>query len=111
MTATLETRLAVYGSLAPGKPNAHKLAHLAGHWRKGMVRGKLVDEGWGAGMGFPALVLNDEAQTVPVDLLESPDLPAHWALLDAFEGAGYRRIATAVDVAGEKLPAYIYVLA
>jgi gamma-glutamylcyclotransferase (GGCT)/AIG2-like uncharacterized protein YtfP len=107
----IEHRLAVYGSLAPGKPNARKLAHLGGTWRKGTVQGRLVDEGWGASMGFPALILDGNAPAVVVDLLESPGLAAHWPQLDTFEGAGYRRVATTVDVAGENLAAYIYVLA
>ena len=111
MPANIESRLAVYGSLAPGKPNAHKLAHLHGTWREGTVCGQLVQEGWGASMGFPALILDAGGQSVAVQLLESPDLPSHWAQLDAFEGAGYRRVAITVDVAGERVPAYIYVLA
>jgi gamma-glutamylcyclotransferase (GGCT)/AIG2-like uncharacterized protein YtfP len=111
LSAGIEMRLAVYGSLAPGKPNAHKLAHLRGTWRKGTVHGRLVEEGWGASIGFPALILDGSGPTVAVDLLESPDLATHWAQLDAFEGAGYRRAATMVDAAGENLAAYIYVLA
>ncbi len=104
-------RLAVYGSLAPGKPNAHRLAHLHGTWRKGAVRGRLVQEGWGARLGFPALVLDADGPAVPVDLLESADLPAHWSEIDGFEGASYARVAAQIEVGGESVPAYIYVLA
>jgi gamma-glutamylcyclotransferase (GGCT)/AIG2-like uncharacterized protein YtfP len=47
---------------------------------------------------------------VPVDVLESPDLPAHWARLDAFEGEGYRRVIAEVQTNERPLPASIYVL-
>ena len=80
-------------------------------WCEGTVRGRLVQEGWGASIGFPALVLDAQGPPVAVQLLESPDLPAYWVQLDAFEGAGYRRVAVTVDVTGESVPAYIYVLA
>jgi gamma-glutamylcyclotransferase (GGCT)/AIG2-like uncharacterized protein YtfP len=111
VAADVETRLAVYGSLAPGKPNAQKLSTLKGHWRKGTVRGHLVAEGWGASLGFPALRLDPEGDAVVVELFESPDLVGQWGILDAFEGSGYRRIATAVNVSGERVSAYIYILA
>jgi gamma-glutamylcyclotransferase (GGCT)/AIG2-like uncharacterized protein YtfP len=111
MPGDIETCLAVYGSLAPGKPNAHKLGQLQGSWHKGTVRGRLMQEGWGAALGFPALILDPQGQAIAVDLLESPDLPGHWAQLDLFEGEGYRRVPTVVDVTGESVPAYIYVLA
>jgi gamma-glutamylcyclotransferase (GGCT)/AIG2-like uncharacterized protein YtfP len=106
-----ETRLAVYGSLAPGKRNHRQLAGLKGRWRQGTVRGRLVAAGWGASLGFPGLVLEEEGEPVEVQLFESADLPAHWPRLDAFEGAGYRRVTAAVALAGEELPASIYVLA
>ena len=106
-----ETRLAVYGSLAPGKANHHQLAELRGHWRQGTVRGRLVEAGWGTSLGFPGLVLDDDGDAVEVQLFESPDLPAHWPRLDAFEGPGYRRVTAPVALPGETLPACIYVLA
>jgi gamma-glutamylcyclotransferase (GGCT)/AIG2-like uncharacterized protein YtfP len=104
-------RLATYGTLGPGRPNHHHLADLAGRWLKGTVRGRLVAEGWGAAMGFPALALDPEGEAVEVDVLESPDLPGAWARLDAFEGREYRRIVTEVETAEGRLEASIYVLA
>jgi gamma-glutamylcyclotransferase (GGCT)/AIG2-like uncharacterized protein YtfP len=104
-------RLATYGTLGPGKPNHHQLANLTGRWLKGTVRGRLVAEGWGAAMGFPALVLDPEGAAVEVDVLESPDLPSEWARLDAFEGAEYRRVVTNVETAEGSLAASIYLLA
>jgi gamma-glutamylcyclotransferase (GGCT)/AIG2-like uncharacterized protein YtfP len=106
-----ETRLAVYGSLAPGRPNHHQLAGLAGEWRAGTVRGRLVEAGWGASLGFPGLRLDRNGAEILVQLFQSSDLPAHWTRLDAFEGDGYRRVATAVSTAAGEVEACIYVLA
>ncbi|MEO0493943.1 MAG: hypothetical protein AAF081_11055 [Actinomycetota bacterium] len=49
----VETRLAVYGTLGPGGPNEHRLAHLGGAWVAGTVRGHLRERGWGAAHGYP----------------------------------------------------------
>ena len=51
-------RLATYGTLAPGRPNHHQLDGLEGRWLKGHVNGMLVEAGWGASLGYPALVLD-----------------------------------------------------
>ncbi|MBI1682101.1 gamma-glutamylcyclotransferase family protein [Caulobacter hibisci] len=104
-------RLAVYGSLAPGKPNHHHLAELAGAWRPGVVFGRLVAQGWGADLGFPGLVLDPSGVAVPVQILSSDDLPAHWPRLDAFEGEGYRRALATVTTDDGAVEAWIYVLA
>ena len=104
-------RLAVYGSLAPGRPNHDQLAGLRGRWIEGTVRGELREEGWGAELGFPALVLDPAGSAISVRVFESADLPAHWARLDAFEGSGYRRVATAVSTVEGELRAFIYILA
>jgi gamma-glutamylcyclotransferase (GGCT)/AIG2-like uncharacterized protein YtfP len=106
-----DCRLAVYGTLAPGKPNAHILAPLGGVWRSGSVRGRLVAKGWGADLGFPALVLDPAGGFVAVQLLECEALPLHWPKLDAFEGEGYARMETLVAVEGGAVPAFIYVAA
>ena len=104
-------RLATYGSLAPGQTNHRQLDALRGTWRKGTVRGRLVDAGWGSSIGFPGLVLDDEDFEVPVAVLESFDLPRPWDRLDEFEGDGYRRVIAKVAVGGEQIEAYIYALA
>ena len=106
-----ETRLASYGTLAPGKPNHHQLSELKGRWLKGRVGGRLVDSGWAAALGFAALVLDETGSTVDVDLFESDDLPAHWQRLDAFEGEGYRRVVVQVQTEEGERPACIYVAA
>ncbi len=104
-----QTRLATYGTLAPGRANHHQLSDLQGRWLKGTVRGRLVEEGWGAAMGYPALVLDNGAETVAVDVFESADLPAHWERLDAFEGDEYERIVVIVTLEdGDEIAASLY---
>ncbi len=76
-----------------------------------MVRGRLVHEGWGAGLGYPALVLDEHGPVVEVSLFNSPELPTHWPRLDAFEGDGYRRAVTMVETDEGAVHACIYVSA
>ena len=45
--------LAVYGTLAPGRPNYHVLEPFGGKWADGVVEGDLLQEGWGAALGYP----------------------------------------------------------
>jgi gamma-glutamylcyclotransferase (GGCT)/AIG2-like uncharacterized protein YtfP len=104
-------RLAVYGSLASGRPNHHHLSNLAGRWIEGTVRGHLRQEGWGAELGYPGLVLDPAGPTIDIQLLDSLDLVHYWARLDEFEGSGYRRTVTTVSTAEGDLLASIYVLA
>ena len=89
-------RLAVYGSLAPGRENYHMVEPLGGNWSDGVVEGDLTRHGWGAAMGYPALRLRTGAPTVTVRVLASPALATAWARLDAFEGAAYRRVLVPV---------------
>jgi gamma-glutamylcyclotransferase (GGCT)/AIG2-like uncharacterized protein YtfP len=103
-------RLATYGTLAPGRPNEHQLDGLHGRWFEGQVHGSLVDAGWGAELGYPALVLDPEGPALPVQVFESMDLPDHWARLDEFEGPGYRRVITTITSAAGDVAASIYVL-
>ncbi|AJD45861.1 hypothetical protein RGR602_PC01837 (plasmid) [Rhizobium gallicum bv. gallicum R602sp] len=75
-TIAAEHRLATYGSLAPGRVNHYQLAGLEGTWRKGTVRGTLVESGWEAALGFPGLLLDESGvAAVNVLLFESPDRP------------------------------------
>src|SRR5215213_3049474 len=103
-------RLATYGSLAPGRPNHHHVAAVRGRWFEGEVHGRLVEAGWGAPLGYPALVLDAQGPAVAVHVLESDDLPAHWSRLDDFEGPGYERVLTAVRTADGDVEAYLYAL-
>lgn len=101
-------RLFIYGTLAPGQPNHHVMGAVAGTWARASVRGALSHSGWGADLGYPALD-PDGAGTVDGWLFCSAALNAHWARLDAFEGADYRRVDVAATLAsGEVLPAFVY---
>jgi gamma-glutamylcyclotransferase (GGCT)/AIG2-like uncharacterized protein YtfP len=111
VTREPDIRLATYGTLGPGRPNHGQLSDLPGRWLVGRVRGSLVDAGWGAGFGYPALILDADGSLIDVDVFESAALPRHWDRLDAFEGPGYRRVAVEVATAEGLLPASIYVLA
>jgi gamma-glutamylcyclotransferase (GGCT)/AIG2-like uncharacterized protein YtfP len=102
-------RLATYGTLRPGRSNHHQLDGLRGQWSPGSVHGVLVEAGWGATLGYPALVLDPTGPDVAVDVFESVDLLAHWARLDAFEGPGYSRVLTRVQTSGGEVEAAIYV--
>ena len=106
-----DTRLAVYGSLAPGRINHQQISSLAGKWLRGSVHGKLFASGWGSALGYPGLILDPLGPVVEVDLFESLDLPEHWERLDEFEGNGYRRVATEVKTDEGGRSAWIYVLA
>ena len=105
------TRLATYGTLAPGQVNHHHMDVMAGAWTTGTVRGHLHAEGWGAAHDCPGIVLAPDGQEVPVHIFTSPDLPAHWARLDAFEGAEYRRTVTRAETASGTINVSIYQLA
>ncbi len=103
-------RLATYGTLAPGRVNHHQLAALEGFWRQGTVHGRLVEAGWGAKLGFPGLILDPAGEAVEVHVFESLELPDHWLRLDAFEGAGYRRVVAQARTPDGALDVSIYVI-
>ncbi|MEL7347223.1 MAG: gamma-glutamylcyclotransferase [Pseudomonadota bacterium] len=108
-TATgAETRLATYGTLAPGRVNHHQLSGLHGAWLEGTVRGHLSEAGWGAAQGFPGLTLDPAGPAVAVHIFVSPGLPAQWTRLDAFEGPGYRRVVTRAETPGGAVAVSIY---
>ena len=106
-----EMRLATYGTLAPERQNHGQVTELPGRWLVGHVRGSLVAAGWGAELGFPALVLHPDGAPIEVFVFESEALLDHWQRLDAFEGPGYRRVTVEVSTPEGVLPASIYVLA
>jgi gamma-glutamylcyclotransferase (GGCT)/AIG2-like uncharacterized protein YtfP len=108
--SSADTRLAVYGTLAPGRSNYHQLADLEGQWRRGTVRGRLDRAGWAASIGYPGLILDPVGPIVDVDLFESAALPQHWPRLDEFEGSDYRRVVTRVSTLDGDVDACIYVI-
>ncbi|MDJ0918403.1 MAG: gamma-glutamylcyclotransferase [Woeseiaceae bacterium] len=107
----MTTGLFVYGSLQPSKENAFRLERIGGQWIKGSIRGTLLDRGWGAGIGFPAVILDDEGQEISGYLFRSGGLDAAWPELDEFEGEDYRRVLAAVSLSnGESVQAFVYEL-
>ncbi|KGN37092.1 gamma-glutamylcyclotransferase family protein [Knoellia subterranea] len=104
--------LFVYGTLAPGRPNAHVLARVPGTWAPGTVRGRLLPRGWGAKSGFPGIVLDSEGPDVSGMVLHSDRLRTLWRMLDEFEGDGYERVPTIARLEdGRDVVVHIYVLA
>ena len=105
-------RLAVYGSLAPGKKNHHVMAGAQGTWRQAVLRGSLRNAGWGAGEGFPGFLWDGTSAPVAAQVFSSPDLPQHWQRLDEFEGREYARILVPVEIGdGEIEVCNVYALA
>lgn len=104
-------RLFVYGTLAPGRSNEHVLGNIAGTWEAATVTGWLRHEGWGAAVGYPGILLDDQGDEVEGWVLTSGSLSEHWARLDAFEGEGYERVVTMAKLGdGTAVEAFIYVL-
>lgn len=107
----VEQRLFVYGSLAPGRPNEHMLAPLGGAWQAATVRGQLKQQGWGAALGYPGLVLDEAGAAVQGFVLAAADLGSCWPVLDEFEGEQYERVLVDARLAdGSSVSAYVYVL-
>ena len=104
-------RLFVYGTLAPGRSNAHMLTAIPGEWEPATVVGTLYPQGWGAAAGYPGMVLDEGGSEVEGFLFSSASLAEHWARLDAFEGEGYERVlVTAKRRDGTSVQAHIYSL-
>ncbi|SRR5713226_7702682 len=98
------TRLAAYGTLAPGESNHAVLEGVPGAWLEGTVQGVRF-----MANGYPAFERRPGNGQVPVRVLTSAALPEHWARLDDFEGDDYRRILVPVRLAsGAVLVANLY---
>ena len=103
-------RLFVYGSLQPGGDNQHILAGLDGEWEAASVRGRLVDAGWGANLGYPGLIPDKDGPQVQGFLFSSAELNAFWPVLDDFEGREYERCEIETTLPSGKVTANIYKL-
>lgn len=90
-------RLAVYGSLAPGRRNHELIKPLGGKWRRGKIRGRYYSSGWGAGRAYSGVYLHAAGDEVEVHLLSSASLASQWGRLDAFEGDEYVRLLARVS--------------
>ena len=104
-------KLFVYGTLAPNRPNAHILEDIGGSWEEGSVTGILKEEGWGAAMGYPAIILDPKGTEVKGFIFSSKHLSRHWKILDDFEGEAYQRVIAKVTLLdGATTDAYLYTL-
>ena len=90
---------------------------VRGTWIPGTLRGTFHASGTDAATGYPGIVLAGTAPAhattdVPAQVLVSADLPDHWDRLDAFEGAGYRRVPAVVALEDDDAvrPAFVYEL-
>jgi len=107
----LVNKLFVYGTLAPGRPNENVLKNIGGTWEEASVTGILHEKGWGAAMGYPAIVLDESGDDVEGLLFRSEYIALHWHELDEFEGEAYKRVVAKVKLKNKSIEeAYIYVL-
>ena len=105
------SRLFIYGTLAPGRPNHHIMERIPGTWEEASLKGTLLDEGWGSEMGCPGIVPSDDGSEVQGFLFSSEQLADHWQMLDEFEGEGYNRVPVLVKTRnGDMLEAQVYAL-
>ena len=103
--------LFVYGTLGPKRPNAHIMENIGGTWTQAYVYGSLKQEGWGADLGFPGIVLDQSENKVTGFVFFSENLAQHWQMLDDFEGAGYQRVAVKAHLhTGEVVDSFVYAL-
>src|SRR5512138_1610394 len=93
-------KLAIYGTLAPGKVNHHHIADLGGTWHDAAMRGRLDRVPCGIHEGLPAIVVGPEEPLHPVKLLVCDALPANWPRLDAFEDAEKQRLLVPLEGEG-----------
>ena len=100
---TPETRLIVYGSLAPGGVNAFMLAGLSGEWRHCRIRGRM-----GTYLGFKSFRYDPQGVEHPAWLFSSAELHRVISDLDDFEGEAYERVVIPVRVSGRWVMAQIY---
>jgi gamma-glutamylcyclotransferase (GGCT)/AIG2-like uncharacterized protein YtfP len=69
----------------------------------------LLQEGWGAAVGYPGIILDEHGGEVEGFLFSSESLAEHWARLDEFEGEGYERVLIKVKLQnGTAVEAYTY---
>lgn len=102
-------RLFVYGTLAPGRPNAHILADVPGQWLPATVTGRLLPMGWGASAGYPGIILDEGGHEIEGFLFSSERLVDQWAILDELEGEDYERVLTTAKLRdGTEVDAHVY---
>lgn len=103
MTDNPETRLVVYGSLAPGGSNASMLAGYVGEWHRCYIRGHM-----GEYRGFKSFRYDPLGPEHGAWMLMSDELPRALPDLDDFEGEEYERIIIPAQVDGRRVMAQVY---
>ena len=87
------------------------MAAVPGVWEPATIRGELLQLGWGAEVGYPGIVVKKDGPVVDGFVFTSDALDEHWERLDDFEGDGYRRVLTTVELGdGRTVEAHIHVL-
>ena len=64
-------------------------SEIQGQWQERCVKGQLKNEGWGAEIGFPGIILDENAAEVRGFIFSSDELSEILPKLDEFEGEGY----------------------
>ena len=105
-------RLFVYGTLAPGRANAHVLAPVPGTWEPATVTGRLLPEGWGAAAGYPGIILDDHGGPVAGLLFSSDSLPGTGpgSTRSRADGLSARADTLRLPDDGTTVDAYVYAL-
>ena len=107
----MKESLFVYGTLMPNCPNAFVLENIVGKFVRASVKGKLIDAGWSASMGYPGIRLDMGNDTVHGYLFYSDNLINHWDFLDEFEGEEFERMPITVERYDElEVDTHIYTL-
>jgi len=67
---------------------------------KGIIKGQLTNEGWGAELGYFGFKHShiDEQDKIEAHILFSEEIVDNWLYLDEFEGNGYIRILTKFEL-------------
>lgn len=102
--------LFVYGTLCPGKPNAHILENIGGSFKKAYIFGTLYNADYAVNTGYPGVVLEGNEQ-VNGFIFNAENLDSYWNYLDEFEGLEYQRVPVKVFVEdGEEVDSFVYIL-
>jgi len=95
----------------PNCPNAFVLENIIGKFIPAIVKGKLIDAGWSASMGYPGIRLEMGNDTIHGFLFYSYNLINHWDYLDQFEGQEFVRTPIIAQRYDEiEVETYIYTL-
>ena len=82
-----DTKLVVYGTLAPGEPNYSEISDINGKWENCSINGNIH-----ISHGFPAFVWNQTGTIHNVQMFTASELHDRWDRLDSLEGKYYKRI-------------------